>query len=79
MPLLLMLTTGNQVLWRQRSRTPLRDHFVRLFVCLFVRLSDRLSDRLPHFWFAYNFFTLRDRAFIFGMCVAYDKTFSGAS
>ena len=56
-------------LWRQRSRAPFRDHFVR-------RLSVRLSVRLLHFWFAYNFFTLRDRAFIFGMCVPYDKTFS---
>ena len=33
-----------------------------------------LSVRLSHFWFAYNFFTLRDRAFIFGMCVPCDKT-----
>ena len=35
-----------------------------------------LSVRLSHFWFADNFFTLRDRAFIFGKCVPYDKTFS---
>ena len=51
-------------LGRQRSRAALRDHFSR-----------RLSVRLSHFWFAYNFFTLRDRTFIFGMCVSYDKTF----
>ena len=40
-------------------------------VCLCVRLSVRLS----HFWFAYNFFTLKDRVFIIGMCIPYDKTF----
>ena len=44
-------------------------------VCLSVRPSVRLSVRLSHFWFAYNFFNLRDRAFIFGMCVPYDKAF----
>ena len=27
------------------------------------------------FLFAYNFFTLRDRTFICGMCIHYDKTF----
>ena len=32
----------------------------------------RQSVRLSHFLFAYNFFTLRDKAFIFGMCVPYD-------
>ena len=32
-------------------------------VCLY------LSVRLSHFWFAYNFFTLRDRTLIFGKCV----------
>ena len=58
------MTPSCQFLWRQRSRAPLRDHFVR-----------RLSVRLSHFWFAFNFFTFRDRAFIFGMCVPYDKTF----
>ena len=31
--------------------------------------------RLSHFWFAYNFFTLRDTALIFGMCVPCDKTY----
>ena len=56
----------NSFLWRQRSRTPLRNHFVgRPSVCQSV------CDSL----FAYNFFTLRDRAFIFGMCVPNYKTF----
>ena len=56
------------LLWHQRSKAPLSDHFVRRpSVCLSVRLSVRLS----HFWFADNFFTLRDRAFIFGKCVSY--------
>ena len=40
-----------------------------------VRPSVRLSVRLSHFWFAHNFLTLRDRTFIFGMCVPYDKMF----
>ena len=31
--------------------------------------------RLSHFWFAYNFFTFRGRAFIFAMWVPYDNTF----
>ena len=31
--------------------------------------------RLSHFWFAYNSFTFRGRAFIFGMWVPYDNTF----
>ena len=44
---------------------------VRPSVCLSVGLSVRLS----HFWFAYNSFTFRGRAFIFGMCVPYDNTF----
>ena len=50
----------------QCSRAPLRDHFYR-----------RLSVRLVHFWFAYNFFTLRDSTvtFICGMCIHYDKNF----
>ena len=30
---------------------------------------------LSHFWFVYNFFTVRDKAFIFGIRVPYDKTF----
>ena len=47
-------------LWHQRSKAPLRDHLVR---------------RLSHFWFADNFFTLRNRALIFGKCVPYDKIF----
>ena len=29
---------------------------------------------LKSFHIGYNFFILRDRAFIFGMCVPYDKT-----
>ena len=29
--------------------------------------SNCLSVRLSHFWFAYNYITLRDRAFIFGL------------
>ena len=44
---------------------------VRPSVCLSVRPSFCLSVRLSHFWFADNFFTLRDRAFIFGKCVPY--------
>ena len=67
----------DRFLCRQRSRALLRDHFVRrpsvrLSVCLSVWLSVRPS----HFLFAYNFLTLRDRAFIFGLCVPYDKIFS---
>ena len=46
---------------------PLRDHFVR-------RLSVCPSVRLSHFCFDDYFFTLRDRALIFGKCVPYDKT-----
>ena len=66
----------NSFLWRQHSGAPLRDHFVRRpSVCLSVRPSVCLSVRLSHFWFAYNFFTFRGRAFIFGMCVPYDNTF----
>ena len=63
--------TFNSFLRRKRSKAPLRDHFVRPSVHLSVHLSVRLS----HFWFADNFFTLRDRAFIFDKCVPYDKTF----
>ena len=63
---------GLSFLWRQQSGAPLRDHFVRR---LSVRPSVRLSVRLSHFLFAYNFFTFRGRASIFGMCVPYDNTF----
>ena len=60
----------------QQSGAPLRDHFVRrLSVCPSVRPSVRLSVRLSHFLFAYNFFTFKGRASIFGMCVPYDNTF----
>ena len=40
-----------------------------------ITLSVCLSVRLSHIRFAYNFFTFRGRAFIFGMCVLYDNTF----
>ena len=30
---------------------------------------------LKNFNIGHNFFNLRDKAFIFGMCVPYDKTF----
>ena len=74
------------LLWRQRSRAPLRvvvpaqqsatkGSLCPSSVCLSVSPSVCLSVCLSHFWFAYNFFTFRDRAFIFGMCVPYDKTF----
>ena len=99
-------------LWRQRSRVPLRDHFVRhlsvllshiLFaynfylerygfhiwhVCsLWQNLSNGTKNfdhvtlavtfdlYLENFNSANNFLTIRHRAFVFGMCVPYDKTF----
>ena len=50
-------------LWRQRSKAPLRDHFVRR---LSVRLSVCLSVRLSYFWFADTCFTLRDQSATYG-------------
>ena len=72
----LLSLIGSHFCGASKAGAPLRDHFVRrLSVCPSVCLSVCLSVRLSHFCFAYNLFTLRDRAFIFGMCVPYDKTF----
>ena len=40
-----------------------------------VTLTVTFDLHLENFNFAHNFLTIRHRAFIFGMCVPYDKTF----
>ena len=49
-------------------RVPYSNHSVCPSVCLSVCPS-------KNFYICHNFFTLRDKSFIFGMCDPYDKTF----
>ena len=55
------------LLWRQRNRAPLRDHFVRPS----VRLSVVCTFRLSHFWFAYNFLAHLSRRLEWAIVIAH--------
>ena len=57
---------------RLTRRVPYSNHSVLLSVRLSVRPSVCPSK---NFNIGHNFFTVRDKSFIFGMCDPYDKTF----